>query len=311
MEDDLLGSEGEYDDELDFELANEGDDVGAQTGFGLLTSSLAGGDGSLADQLVDGKYPQEVDVAALFPNSDDQAVPRVCNTICYANLGLPIDLRKFACGACFVEYNPKRNAGAILRIREPPCVAIVRNSGTMILTGASSVGAAKRGAELAARIIRKVLQLGDKLTQIVFRVKSVSVRFDLKHPIRLEELHERRKDISSYEPESFCGCIVRLKGPHGNPWSVVAHVFVSGKVTMTGARSLDEVKWAYHTLLPILVKHAKGGNPSALAPPPPPATAAAAHPRQQQRPVHESNALSERNSDFDFANDPMGDDLDF
>jgi transcription initiation factor TFIID TATA-box-binding protein len=203
----------------------------------------------------------------------------VCSTISYVNLGVPIDLRKLACGACYVEFNPKRNSGAVMRIREPPCVAIVRNSGTMIITGASSVGAAKRGAELAARIIRRVLGLGDTLKEIVFRIKSLSIRFDLKHPIRLEELHHAHPDMCSYEPESFCACIVKLRGPTGNHWKVSANVFVSGKVNFVGARTADEVKWAYDTILPLLAPFARGavqvvqavpaaGPPAATAGPP-------------------------------------------
>ena len=265
MDDGAMSEPDDFEAFDEFSLGGDDAEADLDPGVPLAASAVRqdvlSGDGAMAGD-PSAFAPPEVDVKALFPNSDEMAQPRICSTICYVNLGVPVDLRKLACGACYVEYNTKRNAGAVMRIREPPCAAIIRSSGTMIITGASSVGAAKRAAELAARVIRKVLRLGDKLKQIVFRVKSLTVRLDLKHPLRLEDMHLKNQNICSYEPETFCGCIVRLRGPAANPWKVSANVYVSGKCTFVGARSTDEIRWAYNTLLPIIAPFAKGSTMS-------------------------------------------------
>ena len=47
-------------------------------------------------------------------------------------------MRKIALEARNVEYNPKRFAAAIMRIREPKTTALIFRSGKMVCTGAKS-----------------------------------------------------------------------------------------------------------------------------------------------------------------------------
>lgn len=213
-----------------------------------------------------------VAVRHLFPLADDMSRPRVVNTICLLNLGVPVDLKQLAMGARNVEFIPKRRI-VVLRVQEPPAAAIIRQGGLVTISGAASIAAAKRAACIVAKVVRAVLQLGDQLTKVTFRAMSVNVRFDLKHPIRLEALKVAHPEACAYDPESFCAAVLRLKGTSadgtGQPWYAVCSVFVSGKVNITGLRSAQDIDAAYNTLLPLLAEHAANRTlrPTAAEPP--------------------------------------------
>jgi transcription initiation factor TFIID TATA-box-binding protein len=200
--------------------------------------------------------PKIENISELFPNAPRNLFPVVVGCVAQAQLGVGIDLRKLSCGARNVEFVPSKTSTATMRLREPSCVCLVRNSGSISVVGAVSAGAAKQAVELCARIIRKVLD-DPRIDSFRFRVRSVLTRFSLGHPIRLNNLQDEFSKVCAYEPESFCGCIVKLSGTPSFPWAVTCNVFASGKVTMMGARSDREVAAAFYTLLPMLAKHTK------------------------------------------------------
>jgi transcription initiation factor TFIID TATA-box-binding protein len=55
-----------------------------------------------------------------------------------ANLGIALDLRNIALNCRNAEYNPKRFAAVIIRIRDPKTTALIFSSGKMVITGAKS-----------------------------------------------------------------------------------------------------------------------------------------------------------------------------
>lgn len=63
----------------------------------------------------------------------------------YVHLGVPLDLKKIALHARNAEYNPKRFAAVIMRIREPRTTALIFSSGKMVCTGAKSEDASRCG----------------------------------------------------------------------------------------------------------------------------------------------------------------------
>ena len=54
------------------------------------------------------------------------------------------------------EYNPKRFAAVIMRIREPKTTALIFASGKMVVTGAKSEDDSKLASRKYARIIQKL-----------------------------------------------------------------------------------------------------------------------------------------------------------
>lgn len=72
------------------------------------------------------------------------------------NLGCKLDLKKIALHARNAEYNPKRFAAVIMRIREPRTTALIFSSGKMVCTGAKSEEDSRLAARKYARIVQKL-----------------------------------------------------------------------------------------------------------------------------------------------------------
>ncbi|XP_074646370.1 uncharacterized protein LOC141902502 [Tubulanus polymorphus] len=171
-------------------------------------------------------------------------VPQLQNIVCTVNLGCKLDLKKIALHARNAEYNPKRFAAVIMRIRDPRTTALIFSSGKMVCTGAKSEEEAKLAARKYARIVQK---LGFPAKFLDFKIQNMVGSCDVKFPIRLEGLVLRHGQFSSYEPELFPGLIYRMVKPR-----IVLLIFVSGKVVLTGAKVRSEIYEAFNNIYPIL-----------------------------------------------------------
>ncbi|CAK9292577.1 unnamed protein product [Gordionus sp. m RMFG-2023] len=153
-------------------------------------------------------------------------VPQIQNIVSTVNLCCKLDLKKIALNARNAEYNPKRFAAVIMRIREPRTTALIFSSGKMVCTGAKSEEQSKLAARKYARIIQK---LGFEAKFIDFKIQNMVGSCDVKFPIRLEGLVLTHSQFSSYEPELF-----------------------PGKIVLTGAKVRAEIYQAFENIYPIL-----------------------------------------------------------
>ncbi|CAG8693116.1 24336_t:CDS:2 [Dentiscutata erythropus] len=157
-------------------------------------------------------------------------VPQLQNIVATVNLGCKLDLKTIALHARNAEYNPKRFAAVIMRIREPKTTALIFASGKMVVTGAKSEDDSKLASRKYARIIQK---LGFNARFTDFKIQNIVGSCDVKFPIRLEGLAYSHGHFSSYEPELFPGLIYRMVKP-----KIVLLIFVSGKIVLTGAKHI-------------------------------------------------------------------------
>ena len=72
------------------------------------------------------------------PPQTDVPKPELQNIVSTAYLGATLDLRNIALNCRNAEYNPKRFAAVIIRIRDPKTTALIFSSGKMVITGAKS-----------------------------------------------------------------------------------------------------------------------------------------------------------------------------
>ncbi|KAB1227722.1 TATA-box-binding protein [Morella rubra] len=206
-------------------------------------------------------------------------VPTLQNIVSTVNLDCKLDLKAIALQARNAEYNPKRFAAVIMRIREPKTTALIFASGKMVCTGAKSEQQSKLAARKYARIIQK---LGFPAKFKDFKIQNIVGSCDVKFPIRLEGLAYSHGAFSSfaretfdrvifvadkagasvkiwapalpvlYEPELFPGLIYRMKQP-----KIVLLIFVSGKIVLTGAKVRDETYTAFENIYPVLTEFRK------------------------------------------------------
>ncbi|XP_066981089.1 TATA-box-binding protein-like [Macrobrachium rosenbergii] len=166
------------------------------------------------------------------------------NIVSTVNLSCRLDLKKIALHARNAEYNPKRFAAVIMRIRDPRTTALIFSSGKMVCTGAKSEEDSRLAARKYARIVQK---LGFPAKFLEFKIQNMVGSCDVRFPIRLEGLVLTHSQFSSYEPELFPGLIYRMVKPR-----IVLLIFVSGKVVLTGAKVRDQIYEAFDNIYPIL-----------------------------------------------------------
>ena len=176
-------------------------------------------------------------------------VPTLQNIVATVNLECKLDLKHIALHARNAEYNPKRFAAVIMRIRDPKTTALIFASGKMVVTGARSEELSRLAARKYARIVQK-LGFGARFTD--FRIQNIVASCDIRFPIRLEGLAYAHANYSSYEPELFPGLIYRMVKP-----KVVLLIFVSGKIVLTGAKVRDEIYQAFENIYPVLTEFRK------------------------------------------------------
>lgn len=176
-------------------------------------------------------------------------VPIIQNVVSTVNLGCKLDLKLIALKARNAEYNPKRFAPVIMRIRDPKTTALIFNSGKMVCTGAKSEELSRTASRKYARIIQK---LGFPAKFMDFKIQNIVASCDVKFAIRLEGLAAAHNQFCSYEPELFPGLIYRMIQP-----KVVLLIFVSGKIVITGAKVRKDIYEAFENIYPVLTEFKK------------------------------------------------------
>ncbi|NWZ89619.1 TBP protein, partial [Nesospiza acunhae] len=169
-------------------------------------------------------------------------VPQLQNIVSTVNLGCKLDLKTIALRARNAEYNPKRFAAVIMRIREPRTTALIFSSGKMVCTGAKSEEQSRLAARKYARVVQK---LGFPAKFLDFKIQNMVGSYGVEHGSASTFKHTLFS--YSYEPELFPGLIYRMIKPR-----IVLLIFVSGKVVLTGAKVRAEIYEAFENIYPIL-----------------------------------------------------------
>lgn len=178
-----------------------------------------------------------------------KVTPILQNIVATVNLGCPLDLKKITTAARNTEYNPQRFPALIMRIRDPKATALIFASGKVVCTGTKSEEMAKYAAKKFARIIQKI---GFQVKFKNFKVQNIVASCDVKFPIRLEQLSQEVDRFSTYEPEIFPGLIFRMAEP-----KVSLLIFVSGKIVLSGAKTIADIRDAFNSIIPVLRKYQK------------------------------------------------------
>mmetsp|Transcript_14171 Transcript_14171/g.35842 ORF Transcript_14171/g.35842 Transcript_14171/m.35842 type:complete len:255 (+) Transcript_14171:238-1002(+) len=179
----------------------------------------------------------------------DGIVPSIQNVVATVQMGCRLDLRAIVRQARNAEYNPRRFAAVIMRIREPKTTALMFQSGKMVCTGAKSENLSQLAARKYVRVVQKC---GFPAQFQNFKVQNMVGSCDVQFPVRLEVLALTHSMFCSYEPEIFPGLIYKMKQP-----KVVLLVFVSGKIVLTGAKSREDIYQAFENIYPVLKEFRK------------------------------------------------------
>jgi transcription initiation factor TFIID TATA-box-binding protein len=131
------------------------------------------------------------------------------------------------------EYNPKRFAAVIMRMKDPMrTTALIFKTGKMVITGAKSEQQSELAAHHYAKAIEKVQKQKIKITK--FTVQNMVASCSVDHKINLESLSHNKdhKPFCTFNPDTFPGLIYQMQKP-----KMCLLIFTSGKIVVTGAKT--------------------------------------------------------------------------
>ena len=159
--------------------------------------------------------------------------PKIRNVVCTANLGQKVDIQMLSKIACGI-YDEAIYGGKCGYVKTPDMDGRVTifSSGKMISIGGNSVKKAKDQLNHAKFFLVKEHMIQD--TKLIPKVQNIVATIDLGKKLLLEKISS---NISSanYDPQIFPGIILKSLN------SCTFLIFASGKIVLTGAKSIKEV----------------------------------------------------------------------
>ena len=195
---------------------------------------------------------------------NDNITPKIENIVSVANLNCELNLKEVAIQIRNAEYNPKRFSAVIIRQKEPKTTALIFSNGKIVCLGAKSVEDSKKGCRKFAKAIKN-LNYSVQFTN--FKIVNIVGSVDVKFPINLSNLFNRlyfrykNKGLSEenigkilmYEPEVFPGLFFGIG-------KVVLLIFRSGKLSIVGGKTIDQIYKTFNDIYPDLVRIQKKEN---------------------------------------------------
>lgn len=134
------------------------------------------------------------------------------------------------------ELNTKRFPGAVYRIEKPKIASLIFSSGKVVLTGIRNREALTDGLEIIMNSLREAGVACYDEPRVA--VTNIVCSYDIGKYINLNKVViTLNLENIEYEPEQFPGLVYRIKDP-----KIVALLFSSGKIILTGGKNLEDIK---------------------------------------------------------------------
>ncbi|MDI6903447.1 MAG: TATA-box-binding protein [Methanocellales archaeon] len=163
---------------------------------------------------------------------------KVENVVANAKFAEEFDLSLIESKLDGAEYDRKKFPGLVYRVKQPKAAFLIFGTGKVVCTGAKSVDDVRTVIENMAKKLRSmgvpVVEHPEFTVQNIVATANLGVGLDLNAiaiGLGLENIE--------YEPEQFPGLVYRLQEP-----KVVALIFGSGKIVLTGGKSPEELEIA-------------------------------------------------------------------
>ena len=149
-------------------------------------------------------------------------------------------------------YDQQKFAAITIRIHRPSCTVLLFTSGKMVLTGCRSYIQCVLAAHQVVRLLRKASP-GYHFRLRNVKIQNIVGNVDLRltdHVLDLERFHMDQSIFSTYQRNMFPGLIYR---PDNSP--VVLLMFSSGKIVITGGKSVSDVADGWQALWPVVQRY--------------------------------------------------------
>jgi transcription initiation factor TFIID TATA-box-binding protein len=147
-----------------------------------------------------------------------------------------IDLEKVSDKIKNCELNTKRFPGAVYRIEKPKIASLIFSSGKVVLTGIRTNQDLHDGLDI---IMQSLRDAGiETYAEPQVAVTNIVCSYDMGKYINLNKVViTLNLENIEYEPEQFPGLVYRIEDP-----KIVALLFSSGKIILTGGKTVEDIK---------------------------------------------------------------------
>ncbi|MFA6362210.1 TATA-box-binding protein [Methanoregula sp.] len=161
---------------------------------------------------------------------------KIENVVASGTIAESIDLNDVSSKIKGCDLNTKRFPGAVYRIENPKIASLIFSSGKIVLTGLRNNQALKEGLAI---IIKNLKEAGVETLDVPrVEVTNIVCSYDIGKYINLNKVVVTLNlENIEYEPEQFPGLVYRVKDP-----KIVALLFSSGKIILTGGKTIEDIK---------------------------------------------------------------------
>ncbi|EMA54773.1 TATA-box-binding protein [Halococcus salifodinae] len=173
---------------------------------------------------------------------DPVATLETQNVVASSGIGQEIDLESVAMDLTGADFDPGQFPGLIYRPDDAKATCLIFRSGAITCTGAQSIEEVQETVHTA---VGALVELGIDVEAPDVTVQNIVSGADLGETLNLNAIAiGLGLESVEYEPEQFPGLVYRLDDP-----DVVALLFGSGKMVITGAKIHDEAEAALEEII--------------------------------------------------------------
>jgi transcription initiation factor TFIID TATA-box-binding protein len=161
--------------------------------------------------------------------------PKIENIVGSGSIADSIDLEMLSGKMENYDLNKKRFPGAVLRLQNPKIAVLIFSSGKVVITGAKSPEDLVHGQDILIQKMKEAGVICHDTPDVA--ITNMVCSYDLGKYINLNKVViTLNLEKIEYEPEQFPGLVYRISDP-----KVVALLFSSGKIILTGGKTMEDV----------------------------------------------------------------------
>jgi transcription initiation factor TFIID TATA-box-binding protein len=206
------------------------------------------------------------DVSGGFQCQEGMPLPTVHNIVATSQIGGSmsiLDLNSIHSMLPFSFYDQRKFAAITIRLHQPNCTTLLFSSGKLVVTGCRTWYECVYASLVIADL------LNECVPGHVFRLHACDVQNMVAHveiPVNggsldLQAMYSQMALNCTYQRKMFPGLIYR---PEASP--VVLLCFFSGKIVITGGKTMDDVFSGWQRLWPTLERFIVPAPPAVLVP---------------------------------------------
>jgi len=161
---------------------------------------------------------------------------KIKNMVASGVIADSIDLVELSNKVKGCELNKKRFPGAVYRIENPRIACLIFSTGKIVMTGIRNKKALTDGLAIVMKSVKDAGVDTHKVPKVA--ITNMVCSYNIGKYINLNKIVVTLNvENIEYEPEQFPGLVYRIKDP-----KIVALIFSSGKIILTGGKTLEDIK---------------------------------------------------------------------